>query len=85
MSFFGLFKRRDPQPGTAPVARERLQVLLTHERANSSRMNLLSEMRKDIIDAITRHVSVTPEDVKVRIERRERLSILRVAVDLPAQ
>ena len=32
MNFFGLFKRSDPLPATAPVARERLQVLLAHER-----------------------------------------------------
>ena len=41
MNFFGLFKRSDPLPATAPVARERLQVLLAHERGsprNSSKM-----------------------------------------------
>jgi septum formation topological specificity factor MinE len=30
MKFFDLFKRREPQPGTAPIARQRLQVLLAH-------------------------------------------------------
>ena len=34
MNFFGLFKRSDPLPATAPVARERLKVLLAHERGS---------------------------------------------------
>lgn len=83
MKLFALFKRREAQPGTAPIARERLQVLLTHERAAPRQPNLLSALKEEIIDAIARHVSVKPEAVKVRIERRNAISILRIAVDLP--
>lgn len=84
MKLFALFKRRETQPGTAPIARERLQVLLTHERASPRQPNLLSALKEEIIDAIARHVSVKPEAVKVKIERRHAISILRIAVDLPA-
>ena len=84
MNLFALFKRRDSQPGTAPVARERLQVLLAHERASPRRPNLLGALKEEIIDAISRHVSVKPEAVKVRIERRAAISILRIAVNIPA-
>ena len=84
MKLFALFKRRETQPGTAPIARERLQVLLTHERASPRQPNLLSALKEEIIDAIARHVSVKREAVKVKIERRNAVSILRIAVDLPA-
>ena len=84
MIFFGLFKRREMQPGTAPVARERLQVLLAHERASPRQPNLLGALKEEIIEAIARHVSVKPEAVKVKIERRAAVSILRIAVDIPA-
>ena len=84
MKLFALFKRRETQPGTAPIARERLQVLLTHERASPRQPNLLSALKEEIIEAIARHVSVKREAVKVKIERRNAVSILRIAVDLPA-
>ncbi len=84
MNFFGFRKRREAHPGTAPIARERLQVLLTHERATNGQPNKLGALRDDIINTIMRHVSIAPEEVKVRVERRNSVSILRVAVDLPA-
>jgi cell division topological specificity factor len=83
MNFFGLFKRRETEPATAPVARERLQVLLAHERASPGQPNLLGALKDEIINAITRHVSVKPDAVTVRIERRKTVSILRIAVDMP--
>jgi cell division topological specificity factor len=84
MRLFALFKRRETQPGTAPVARERLQVLLAHERASPRQPNLLGALKDEIILAIARHVSVKPEAVKVKIERRAAISILRIAVNIPA-
>ena len=84
MKLFALFKRREVQPGTAPIARERLQVLLTHERASPREPNLLSALKAEIIDAIARHIAVQPDAVKVKIERRAAVSILRIAVDIPA-
>jgi cell division topological specificity factor len=84
MNFFNLFRRRQVQPGTAPVARERLQVLLAHERASPGQPNLLGALKDDIIAAIAHHVSVKPEAVKVKVERRKAVSIVRIAIDIPA-
>ncbi len=49
MSFFGLFKRREPLPATAPVARERLQVLLSHERGSPRNANKMGALKEDIM------------------------------------
>lgn len=84
MSFFGLFKRSEPLPATAPVARERLQVLLAHERGSPRNSSMMTALKEDIIDAIARHMLVKPEAVKVKIDRRAEVSILRIAVDIPA-
>ncbi len=83
MNFFGFFKRSETQAGTAPVARERLQVLLEHERAGSGHPNLLSALKNEIIHVIARHVAVKPEAVSVRIERHNTTARLRIAVDIP--
>lgn len=83
MNLFGLFRRRIEQPATAPVARERLQVLISHERASPGQPNLLGAIKDDIVNAIARHVSIKPEEVKVKVERRKALSTLRIAINLP--
>ncbi len=85
MNLFGLFKRREAPPATAPVARERLQVLLAHERASPGQPNLLGALKDDILNAIARHIAVGPAAVKVKIERKNAVSILRIAVDIPSQ
>ena len=51
MSFLDLFRRR----GSAPVARERLQILLSYERATRGQSDLLAILREEILSAITSH------------------------------
>ncbi len=81
MNLFGLLKRRG---GTASVARERLQVLLAHERTAKSGANLLAALREDILAVIGKHVPIGPENVRVKMNRRKAVSLLEIDVELPA-
>lgn len=84
MSFISRwFGPRPPKEETAPVARARLQVLLAHERRKPGEPNLLGLIRDDIIAAITRHVAVAPDDVKVKVDRKKSISTMRISLDLP--
>jgi cell division topological specificity factor len=69
---------------SAPVARERLQVLLAHERAALGNSDLISVLREEILAVIARHVSVSPEQVRIRAERGGTISTLEVEVEVPA-
>ena len=75
-----LFKRRR----SAPVARERLQVLLAHERASLGRSDLIARLREDIVAAIGRHIPITADQVSVKMNRRHAVSTLKIDIDLPA-
>jgi cell division topological specificity factor len=80
MSFFDFVKRR----GSAPVARERLQILLEYERCLTGQTDLVAVLRDEILAVVERHVVVNREKVRVRVERRgEAISILRVGVEIP--
>ncbi len=79
MSLFKLFRRR----GTAPVARERLQILLAHERATRGQPDLLSVLREEILAAIAKHVSIDQDNVAVRMDRGSTVSTLEIDVELP--
>lgn len=79
MTIFNLFRRK----ASAPVARERLQVLLAHERASIGRTDLVAVLREEILAVIAKHVTLDPEHLRVRMERGEQMSTLEVEVDIP--
>ncbi|MEZ5786653.1 MAG: cell division topological specificity factor MinE [Xanthobacteraceae bacterium] len=74
-----LFKRR----GSAPVARERLQILLAHERSALGQSNLVTVLREEILAAISRHVAVEPDKVQVKMDRGAAISTLEIEVEIP--
>jgi cell division topological specificity factor len=80
MNILRLLNRR---PGSAPVARERLQILLAHERGLRGQPNLLGILREEILAVVSRHVMLDPEKVVVRTDRRESVSTLEVDIELP--
>lgn len=84
MSIFRLFASRPPAPATAPIARERLQILLAHERGmRGEQPELLMLLREEILAAVSRHVALDPDKVIVRMERGKNVSTLEVDVELP--
>jgi cell division topological specificity factor len=68
---------------TAPVARERLQILLAHERGLRGQPELLERLRAEILAAVSRHVVLDPEKVVVRMERGKQVSTLEVDIEVP--
>jgi cell division topological specificity factor len=84
MNMFRLFSSSRPEPATAPIARERLQILLAHERGmRGQQPDLLLRLREEILAAVSRHVALDPDKVIVRMERGKDISTLEVDVELP--
>jgi cell division topological specificity factor len=79
MSLLSFFNR----PRSAPVARERLQLLLAHERtASHGRPDLLELLRAEILQVIAKHVVVDSEKVKVSLDRQEGISTLEIDIEI---
>ncbi|KQV70351.1 cell division topological specificity factor MinE [Rhizobium sp. Root1220] len=78
MSIFSLFTKQR----TAPAARERLQVLLAHERSSTG-SDLISVLREEILAVIAKHVQVDADRVHVKMDRDEHMSILEIDVEIP--
>ena len=68
---------------SAPVARERLQVLLAYERKNRNQPDLVAILREEIMAVITRHIHVDQDDVRVSMDRGERMSTLEIDINIP--
>jgi len=78
MSLFSLFSRRS----SAPVARERLQILLSHERAVIGQSDLVAVLREEILAVIAKHVAVERDKVQVKMDRGDAVSMLEVDIEI---
>lgn len=78
MTLLNLFRR-----GSAPVARERLQILLAHEREARNHPDLLGVLRDEILAVISRHVVIDPDKVQITMDRGKTVSTLAVDIEIP--
>ena len=79
MSLFSLFKPRT----SAPVARERLQILLSHERAAVGPRDLVALLRDELLQTIGRHIEIDPEKLSVKMDRAAGFSTLEIDLEIP--
>ena len=70
---------------TASVAKERLQIILAHERSSlgTKRPNYLPELQRELIAVISKYVSIKPDDIKLHLEKQDDLEVLEVKIELP--
>lgn len=81
MNLFRFFTREQQ---SAPAARERLQVLLAHERAVvGGDSDLVAKLRDEILKVIAKHMKIDDDKVNVSMERGDKMSTLAVDIEIP--
>ncbi|QLI82746.1 cell division topological specificity factor MinE [Chitinibacter fontanus] len=75
--FFGEKKK------TASVARERLQIILAHERNGREAPDYLPQLQRELVEVISKYVAINPEDIKVQLDRKDDFEVLEVNIVLP--
>ena len=68
---------------SAPVAQERLQILLAHERGLRRQPDLLDVLQAEILAVVSRDIVLDPEKVTIRMDRRKHVSTLEVDIEVP--
>ena len=70
---------------TASVAKERLQIILAHERSglSSRRPDYLADLQRELVAVIAKYVSIKPDDIKLHLEKQDDLEVLEVKIELP--
>ena len=82
MSIFG-FQFRSRKGNTAQAAKERLQILLAHERADAATQDIIPLLQRDILEVIRRHMRIDGDAVDIRMERGDERSSLEINIELP--
>jgi len=70
-------------PDSATVAKERLQIIISHERAERDNPEYLHMLQKDLLEVIAKYVKINKDDVRVEVARQQGCSILELNVILP--
>ncbi|PJE30982.1 cell division topological specificity factor [Pseudooceanicola antarcticus] len=85
MSLFGFaFKPRRAK--TAQTAKDRLQLLLAHERASGApEVDFLPQLQADLLAVIRKYVTVDEKDVEVKMQGEDGMSCLEINVEMPAR
>jgi cell division topological specificity factor len=89
MNLLRFFQRRNSASvveasGSATAARDRLTVLLSHERAVIGQSKLVEVLREEILAVIAKHVAVERDKVQIKMDRGETSSTLAIDIELPA-
>ncbi|AOW11529.1 cell division topological specificity factor MinE [Hydrogenophaga crassostreae] len=83
MSFLSFFLGEKKK--TASVAKERLQIILAHERSNlnAEEPDYLPALQRELVAVISKYIKINPDDIKVQLERQDNLEVLEVKIELP--
>lgn len=81
MNLFDFFKRNNK---TAANAKERLQILVSHQRAEGANPDFIKKMREELLAVIKKYVNEVDEDqIQVQLQKEGNCSILELNVTLP--
>ncbi len=88
MSWLDFFRARkaaaEPEsPPTASQAKERLQIVLAHERIGRTREDFLPKLQQELVAVVARYVAIDPGKVNINLDRGGELSTLAIEIELP--
>lgn len=82
MGFFKFFKSRN-EDASAKLAKDRLQVLIAHQRTGRDGPDYLPMLRQDILDVIKKYVAVNDDALSVQLETGDDCDVLELNITLP--
>ena len=81
MSLMDIFRKE--QKNSASVAKERLRILVAHDRISSRGPEYLPQMRQELLGVIREYIAIEEDQVQVNLEQQGNSSVLELNVTLP--
>lgn len=82
MSIFDFFRSRK-EPSSASVAKERLQIIVAHERGKRSQPDYLPQLQKDLLEVIRKYIPIEQDQIQVELANQGNCSVLELNITLP--
>lgn len=77
LQFLGISKK------SASIAKERLQIVVSHQRSQGGDTDFLPKMRHELLTVIGKYVNINPEQINVQLQRNGNCSVLELNIMLP--
>lgn len=74
---------RSSKPSSASVAKERLQILVAHERASRNQPSYLPKLQQELLAVIRKYVNVEQDAISVNFEQDDDQETLELNIVLP--
>ena len=71
-----------PNRNSAAIAKERLKIVLAHERASNSAPDFLPKLQKELIDVVARYVAISDQMIRVNVGKSGETSVLEINIEL---
>ena len=81
MSIFNYLRKRSNN--TASVAKERLQIIISHERSQRNTPDYFPKLQEEILAVIAKYIRISPDQVSVNLERMGDNAVLELNVTMP--
>jgi cell division topological specificity factor len=78
MSLLNFFRKRN---ASASIAKERLQIVLAHERAGRHAPDFLPLLQKEVLAVVAKYLEVSDEMIKIHLEKVGETSVLEINVE----
>ncbi len=83
MSLLDYFKLS--KPSSASIAKERLQILVAHERASRNQPSYLPQLQKELLAVVQKYVNVEQDAISVKFEQDDEQEVLELNIILPEE
>ena len=77
--------RSGREQNTASIAKERLQILVAHERDTRRKRSTdyLPALKRELLEVVRKYVAIDQDQIKVHLEREGDLEVLELNITLP--
>src|SRR5690606_23406142 len=83
MNLLDFFRERKKKETPAAIAKERLQIIVAHERGQRNEPDYLPALPKELVEVIRKYVNIDQDQVQVALEDQGSCSILELNITLP--
>ena len=83
MSLFTRWFNRSPARQSAHVARDRLQIVVSHQRTEGGDADFLSKLRYELLEVLCKYADVDKDQINVQLQRNQNCAVLELNITLP--
>lgn len=81
MNFLDYFRKESNN--SAAIARDRLQIIVAHERSKKNQPDYLPKLQEELLEVIGRYIAIDREQIDVQLEKLDECSVLELNITLP--